>query len=104
MAKGEHIAPRGKRTEDPSKLRQHAYLVVATNLNFACHGNKYDEDIDRRDVAKMIDQLMVEKKAVLGYGGYMERSTAGRITRGLKRMTLKNTKLDYDGSLSEWNN
>jgi hypothetical protein len=38
----------------------------------------------------------------MGKGGYMERSTTGRITRGLKRAWERNPPIDFDGSLSEW--
>ena len=84
-------------------MRQHAYLNVATELNKAVNGeNGFGNDIDKKEVAKMIDKMLVEKKGVVGKGGYMERSTKGRITRGLKRMWEREPSFDYDGSLSEW--
>jgi hypothetical protein len=50
----------------------------------------------------MIDFMLSEKKAVVGLGGYMERMKVARVTRGLRMMWNKNCRLDYDGTLSEW--
>jgi hypothetical protein len=103
MAKGTHLEERGKRSDEPGAMRRHAYLNVATELNKAVHGNSnFGNDIDKKEVAKMIDKMLVEKKGVVGKGGYMERATRGRITRGLKRMWEREPSFDYDGSLSEW--
>ena len=103
LAKGVHLEERGKATDEASVMRQHAYLNVATELNKAVNGeNGFGNDIDKKEVARMIDKMLVEKKGVVGKGGYMERSTKGRITRGLKRMWEREPSFDYDGSLSEW--
>lgn len=104
MAKGMHLEERGKRSDEPGAMRRHAYLNVATELNLAVNGkNGYGEDIDKREVAKMIDRMLVEKKGVVGKGGYMERATRGRITRGLKMAWERSKGADFDGSLGEWN-
>jgi hypothetical protein len=50
----------------------------------------------------MIDKMLLERKGVVGRGGYMERQAVPRITRGLKRLWERPTKFDYDGSLGEW--
>lgn len=103
MAKGTHLEERGKRSDEPGSMRRHAYLNVATELNLAVNGkNGYGNDIDKRDVAKMIDKMLQEKKGVVGQGGYMERATSGRITRGLRMMWEREPSFDYDGSVSEW--
>jgi hypothetical protein len=102
MARGTHLEERGKRTDDNSVLRQHAYLNVATKLNEAVHKGDYVNDITKKEVSKMIDKVLVERKGVVGKGGYMERSTSGRVTRGLKRAWDRNPPIDFDGSLSEW--
>lgn len=50
----------------------------------------------------MIDQLLVERKGVVGKGGYLERQKGGRITRGLRRAFERKLPIDFDGSVSEW--
>lgn len=103
MAKGMHLEERGQRNDEAGAMRRHAYLNVATELNKAVNGaNDFGNDIDKKEVAKMIDRMLVEKKGVVGKGGYMERATRGRITRGLKRMWQRKPGFDYDGSQSEW--
>lgn len=103
MAKGMHLEERGNRRDEPGASRQHAYLNVATELNKAVNGaNGFQNDIDRKEVAKMIDRMLVEKKGVVGKGGYMERATNGRITRGLKKMWNREPSFDYNGSETEW--
>jgi len=102
MAKGMHLEERGKRSDQPGQQRQHAHLTVATALNDAVHKGDYEQDISKKEVSKMIDRVMEERKGVVGKGGYMERATNGRITRGLKRLWERPTKFDYDGSKSEW--
>jgi hypothetical protein len=102
MAKGTHIEERGKRSDTTGAARQHAYLEVATALNTAVYKNDFANDISKKEVVKMIDRVLEERKGVVGRGGYMERATRGRITRGLKRLWERPTKFDYDGSLIEW--
>jgi hypothetical protein len=103
MAKGTHLEERGKRNDEPGAMRRHAYLNVASEINRAVNGMRnYGQDIDKKEVAKMIDRMLIEKKGVVGKGGYMERATRGRITRGLKIMWLREPSFDYNGSLSEW--
>lgn len=105
MAKNMHLEEKGNRNDEEGVMRRHAYLNVATALNEAVNGKNggFGDDIDKKEVAKMIDKMLVEKKGVVGKGGYMERATSGRITRGLKRMWEREPSFDYDGSLSEWN-
>src|SRR5258708_5104487 len=103
MAKGMHLGERGKRSDEPGAMRRHAYLNVASEINRAVNGMRnYGQDIDKKEVAKMIDRMLIEKKVVVGKGGYMERATRGRITRALKIMWLREPSFDYNGSLSEW--
>lgn len=103
MAKGMHLEERGKRSDEPGAMRRHAYLNVASEINRAVNGMRnYGQDIDKKEVAKMIDRMLIEKKGVVGKGGYMERATRGRITRALKIMWLREPSFDYNGSLSEW--
>ena len=105
MAKNMHLEERSNRKDEEGTMRQHAYMNVATALNEAVNRKNggFGDDIDKREVAKMIDQMLDKKKGVVGKGGYMERATSGRITRGLKRMWEREPSFDYDGSLSEWN-
>lgn len=102
MAKGLHRENPGKRPDPPGREKRHAHLEVATALNKAVHGNDFESDISKLEVSKMIDKVLEERKAIVGAGGYMERATPGRITRGLKRMWDRSTKFDFDGSESEW--
>jgi hypothetical protein len=102
MARSLHLD--SNRNDEPSAARRHAYLNVATELNKAVNGDRdFGNDIDKREVTKMIEKMLVEKKGVIGKGGYMERATRGRITRGLRQMWGREPSFDYDGSLSEWN-
>lgn len=102
MAKGLHLEGQGIRSDPPGAARRHAYLEVATALNNSIHKNDFEHDINKREVASMIDKFLEERKGVVGKGGYMERSTPGRITRGLKRLWDRTSKFDYDGSKIEW--
>jgi hypothetical protein len=98
-----HLEERGKGNDEPGDMRRHAYLNVATELNKAVNGaSDFGRDIDKKEVSRMIDRMLIEKKGVVGKGGYMERATNGRITRGLKRMWEREPSFDYDGTLSEW--
>jgi hypothetical protein len=105
MAKGLHrekISKRHKRSDSPGQAKRHAYLEVATALNLAVHGNDFNKDISKLEVSWMIDKILGERKAIMGFNGYLDRNSPGRITRGLKRMWDKNSKLDSDGSEAEW--
>lgn len=107
MAKGLHrekISKRRKRSDSPGQDKRHAHLEVATALNLAVHGNDFNKDISKREVSWMIDKILKDRKAIMGFNGYIERNSPGRITRGLKRMWDKNSKLDFDGSEFEWRN
>jgi len=105
MARGIHLPPvKMKRDEDEGAARQHAHVNVATDLNAALNGeSNFVNDISKRDVSRMIDRILSEKKGIMGPGGYMERSKFPRITRGLRRVFERQSKLDFDGSESEWN-
>lgn len=103
MAKGIHLAQNSNRIDDPSKLRRHAYLEVATALNESVHKNDYRNDIDKREVSRMIDWVLLKRKGIVGTGGYMERASPGRITRGLKMLWRRPTRFDFNGSVAEWN-
>jgi hypothetical protein len=102
MAKGLHLERHGRRSDAPGAARRHAYLEVATALNNSVHKNEFERDINKREVTRMIDKFLEERKGIVGKGGYMERSTRGRITRGLKRLWDRTSKFDYDGSKIEW--
>jgi hypothetical protein len=104
MAKGVHIYGRGKRNDDPNELRRNAYVDFATALNEALHGEDYTQDISKKEVTRMIDQVLVKRKRVVGKGGLMERQHGGRITRSLNLAFKRGQQQDYDGSVSEWNN
>ena len=103
LAKGMHLEERGRRSDEPGAMRRNAYLNVASELNKALNGKKnYGQDIDKKEVTKMVDRMLAEKKGVLGRGGFMERATRGRITRALKIMWLREPSFDYSGTLGEW--
>ena len=103
MAKGLHREDPTKKSDTPGRARRHAHLEMATALNNALHGNDFENDISKREVSKMIDKILEERKAIVGPGGYMDRAVPGRITRGLKMMWERSTKFDFDGSMAEWN-
>lgn len=103
MARGVHLAERPSREDDIPKGKFNTYLNFATELNHALHGTDYKQDIPKRKVAKILDKMLTEKKAVVGKGGLMERQQTGRLTRALRMAWECNRKGDFDGSLSEWN-
>ena len=103
MAKGLHCENPGKKSDNnPERVKRHAHLEVATALNKAVYGDDFENDISKREISKMIDKILEERKAIFGSGGYMDRSVPGRITRGLKLMWERSTKFDFDGSMAEW--
>lgn len=105
IAKGVHLEERGKRTDAPNVAKNNAYLTFATKLNDAVHGSDYEHDIHKKEVARMLDHVLVMHKGIVGKGGLAERQFGGRITRGLKWAWERSRLLpiDYDGSKSEWN-
>jgi len=77
----------------------HEHMDVSDLLNTILHGSgKYDDDIDKVEVSRMIDKLVVENKGALAY---MDRQTAGRLTRGMKKVWER--RVDHDDSLREKN-
>lgn len=52
----------------------------------------------------MLDQMLVERKGVVGKDGLMERQHGGRITRSLRLAWERRKPINFDGSISEWNN
>ena len=104
MARGVHLpSVKRKRNQDEDEARQQAHINVATDLNIALNGKSYfGNDITKREVSMMIDRILSKKKGIMGPGGYMERSSFPRITRGLKRAFERHTKLDFNGGESEW--
>jgi hypothetical protein len=78
-------------------------LEFAKALNKSAHGSHLGNYIDKKEVAKKLKQMLQEKKAVVGLGGYLDRASVGRITRGPKLMWGRNSKQDFDGSLTDWN-
>lgn len=120
ITKGVHLQGYGKvkRSEDPNTAKRNAYLTFATTLNDALHGTDYENDIHKKEVTRMLDHLILKHKAIVGKGGLAERQYGGRVTRALRLAwqrslgqnaeTGKNyigvpSPLDFDGSISEWN-
>jgi hypothetical protein len=121
ITKGVHLEgySKGKRTDDPGAARKNAYLTFATTLNDALHGTEYEHDIHRKEVTRMLDHLLLKHKAIIGKGGLAERQPGGRVTRALRLAWQRSlgaadpnpniqppripSPLDFDGSISEWN-
>jgi hypothetical protein len=103
IAKGVHLEGYSKRTDIPGVAKRNAYKTFATELNYALNRKNYGADIDRKEVTKMLDQLLVERKGVAGKGGLVERNRGGRVTRSMRMAWERNKPIDFDGSLSEWN-
>jgi len=121
ITKGVHLEgySKGKRTDDPGAARKNAYLTFATTLNDALHGTDYEHDIHRKEVTRMLDHLLLKHKAIIGKGGLAERQPGGRVTRALRLAWQRSlgaadpnpniqppripSPLDFDGSISEWN-
>lgn len=51
----------------------------------------------------MLDQMLEERKGVVGKGGLVERQVSGRVTRSLRMAWNRTPAIGFDGSLSEWN-
>jgi hypothetical protein len=121
ITKGVHLEGynKGKRTDDPGAARKNAYLTFATTLNDALHGTDYEHDIHKKEVTRMLDHLLLKHKAIVGKGGLAERQPGGRVTRALRLAWQRSlgatdpnpniqppripSPLDFDGSISEWN-
>jgi hypothetical protein len=103
IAKGVHLEGYSKRTDIPGVAKRNAYKTFATELNYALNKKNYGADIDRKEITKMLDQLLVERKGVAGKGGLVERNRGGRVTRSMRMAWERNKPIDFDGSLSEWN-
>ncbi|PMD21151.1 hypothetical protein NA56DRAFT_645855 [Hyaloscypha hepaticicola] len=121
ITKGVHLEgySKGKKTDDPSAARKNAYLTFATTLNDALHGTDYEHDIHKKEVTRMLDHLLLKHKAIVGKGGLAERQAGGRVTRALRLAFQRSlgaadlrpnlqpwripSPLDFDGSISEWN-
>lgn len=85
------------------RAKKNAYLNVADELNRALNGERgFADDIPKREVTRMVDHWMDKKKAVVGKGGVMERSSVKVLTRSLRMMFERESKMDFDGSLGEW--
>ncbi|KAK2624605.1 hypothetical protein QTJ16_005798 [Diplocarpon rosae] len=104
IARGVHLEQHpNKRTDAPSQARKNAQEIFYTALNTALHGKDFTQDINKREVTRMLDQVLEERKHVVGKGGLAERQTSGRITRTLTSAWKRPTKsIDFDGSLGEW--
>jgi hypothetical protein len=103
IAKGVHLEGYSKRTDIPGVAKRSAYKTFATELNYALNKKNYGADIDRKEITKMLDQLLVERKGVAGKGGLVERNRGGRVTRSMRMAWERNKPIGFDGSLSEWN-
>lgn len=105
ITKGVHLEERGKRSDAAHVARNNAYVTFATELNKALHGEHYAEDISKREVARMLDHVLLKHKGIVGRGGLTERQFGGRVTRALRLAFLRSRTgpIDYDGSVSEWN-
>ncbi|RDL37425.1 uncharacterized protein BP5553_04858 [Venustampulla echinocandica] len=102
MAKGVHLEGRSKRKDDPGSARHAAQLNFATELNKALHGNDFRQDISKKEITRMVEKMMVERKHVVGKGGLMERQGTARLTRSLRMAWETNRKMDFNGSIGEW--
>ncbi|KAE9367885.1 hypothetical protein N431DRAFT_383913 [Stipitochalara longipes BDJ] len=122
IAKGVHVEGYGKvkKSDDPNTAKRNAYLTFATTLNDALHGTDYEHDIHKKEVTRKLDELLLQHKAIIGKGGLAERQFGGRVTQALRlawQRSLGESErdgdgnyilgvarpLDFDGSISEWN-
>jgi len=83
MIKGTHLERGPKTTKGDGDIPS-AYMNVATELNKSLHKGSYEMDIDKTEVARMID-LLVETNEFFTSNVFMERDKPMRITRSLKR-------------------
>lgn len=51
----------------------------------------------------MLDQMLADRKHVVGKGGLVERQRNGRVTRALRMAWNRSPAIDFDGTESEWN-
>lgn len=51
----------------------------------------------------MLDQMLADRKHVVGKGGLVERQRNGRVTRALRLAWNRSPAIDFDGTESEWN-
>lgn len=119
ITKGVHLEgyTKSKRSDDPNAAKRNAYLTFATTLNDALHGTDYEHDIHKKEVTRMLDHVLLKHKAIVGKGGLTERQFGGRVTRALRFSWQRSlgaydpevqpskvpSPLDFDGSISEWN-
>jgi hypothetical protein len=119
ITKGVHLEgySKGKRSDDPNTAKRNAYLTFVTTLNDALHGTNYEHDIHKKEVTRMLDHVLLKHKAIVGKGGLTERQFGGRVTRALRFSWQRSlgaydpevqppkipSPLDFDGSISEWN-
>ncbi|PVH81210.1 hypothetical protein DL98DRAFT_571312 [Cadophora sp. DSE1049] len=104
IAKGVHLEQRpDKRTEAPTITRANAYENFYSALNDAVHRKDYTSDIPKKEVTRMLDQMLAERKHVAGKGGLVERQRNGRVTRALRMTWTREPSIDFDGTESEWN-
>ncbi|KAL2064728.1 hypothetical protein VTL71DRAFT_3866 [Oculimacula yallundae] len=104
IAKGVHLEQRpNKRTEAPTVTRANAYENFYTALNDAVHGKDYGRDIHKNEVTRMLDQMLADRKHVVGMGGLVERQRVSRVTRALRMAWKRPRNGDFDGSETEWN-
>jgi hypothetical protein len=107
ITKGVHLEgyAKSKKSDNPEAAKRNAYLTFATTLNNALHGSDYEHDIHKKEVTRMLDYLLVKHKAIVGKGGLAERQFGGRVTRALRLAWKRSLSgpLDFDGSMSEWN-
>jgi hypothetical protein len=107
ITKGVHLEERGKRSDAAHLARKNAYDNFATELNKVLHGDRYHEDINKKEVTRMLDHVLLKHKGIVGRGGLAERQFAGRVTSALRLAFLRSrtsrSPIDYDGSVSEWN-
>ncbi|KAH7348767.1 hypothetical protein BKA65DRAFT_550833 [Rhexocercosporidium sp. MPI-PUGE-AT-0058] len=104
IAKGVHLEQRpNKRTDAPSITRANAYENFYSALNNAVHGKDFSSDIHKKEVTRMLDQMLADRKHVAGKGGLVERQRNGRVTRALRMAWNRSPAIDFDGTESEWN-
>ncbi|RFU28042.1 hypothetical protein B7463_g8287, partial [Scytalidium lignicola] len=99
IAKGEHCWAPSEKKSDAVDAQKHAYLNVATLLNKAVHHKDYKKDIDKREVARMIDIILQEKKGAMAF---ISRQPSRRLTRGMRQVWERNPPINFTGSKFEW--
>ncbi len=104
IARGVHLEqPSQKPFEPLGMIHRDAYENFYTLLNDAVNLKDYTQDIHKKEVTRMLDQMLADRKGVVGRGGLAERQPMPRMTRSLRMAWNRAPAIGFDGSLSEWN-